>query len=80
MSKRTVKLTESELKKVINESVKKIISERNFESDRYWEDYVPDTIEELDFYEFAASDYLQQVLKNGNPLSKKNVSNYYTTC
>ena len=71
MDKRTVKLTESELKRVINESVKKIISERNFESDRYWEDYVPDTIEKLDFYDFAASNYLQQVLKNGNPLSKK---------
>ena len=69
--KNTIRLTESELKRIITESVKKIISERNFESDRHWEDYVPDTIEKLDFYEFATSDYLQQVLKNGNPLSKK---------
>ena len=71
--KNTIRLTESELKRVITESVKKIISERNFESDRYWDDYVPNKIEELDFYYFAESDYLQQLLNHGEPLTKKAV-------
>jgi hypothetical protein len=71
--KNTIRLTESDLKKIISESVKKIISERNFESDRYWDDYVPNKIGKMDFYDFAESDYLQRLLKHGKPLTKKAV-------
>lgn len=69
--KNIIRLTESELKRVITESVKKIISERNFESDRRIEDSITNNIEELDFYYLAESDYLQQLLNHGNPLTKK---------
>jgi hypothetical protein len=60
--KNIVKLTESQLKKIISESIKKIILERNFESDRRWENYIPPRIKDVDFYFFADSDYIRNVL------------------